>query len=52
MDWGIYTFSIVSEPIVIARAGHQALLKLQGVLSTEDISTQIICPPGEDPGKG
>jgi len=39
----------VSEPIIIAEAGHQALLNLQKTLSAESIQTDIVCPPGKDP---
>lgn len=42
----------MSEQIVIAKAGHQALVQLQKLLEEESISTQIVRPPDEDPGKG
>lgn len=42
----------MTEPIVIATAGHEALTKIQKVLDQQSIETQIICPPGVDPGKG
>lgn len=42
----------MSAPIVIAQAGHQSLVQLQKVLKAESIRTEIVCPPGVDPGKG
>ncbi len=39
----------MSEPIVIAEAGHEALRKLQKVLSAESIEAKILAPPGKSP---
>ena len=40
------------NPIIIAEAGHEALRKIQKQLSEASIETNILCPPGVDPGKG
>ncbi len=40
------------EPIIIAEASHEALRKIQKQLGEASIETNIMCPPGKDPGKG
>lgn len=40
------------NPIIIAEASHEALRKIQKQLGEASIETNILCPPGVDPGKG
>ncbi len=42
----------MSEPIIIAQAGHRALLDIQKTLAEGSIHSEILCPPDVDPGKG